>query len=213
MAWVRSALVLHRDHPFPPARPPTPSRRRPRTPTLRPVLAAALLAAASAAVVKAPVYKTATTLKGVAAGVLRQRGVLGNFVRASGELGYGGSGVVPIAQMEEAQYYGPIEVGTPAQTFQVIYDTGSSNLWVPAANCTNCGLHTTFKADQSTTYAADGRPFYIQYGSGPVSGYVGTDSVNIGGVTATGVKFAEITDASGLGLAFIIGKFDGIQGE
>jgi hypothetical protein len=26
---------------------------------------------------------------------------------------------------------------------------------------------------QSSTYQADGRPFYIQYGSGPVSGYVG----------------------------------------
>jgi len=55
---------------------------------------------------------------------------------------------------------------------------------------------------QSSTYQADGRPFYIQYGSGPVSGYVGKDVVNIGGVTATGVDFAEITDASGLGLAY-----------
>jgi hypothetical protein len=125
-----------------------------------------------------------------------------------------GPASVPIANLENAQYYGPITVGTPGQDFKVIFDTGSSNLWIPADNCTksSCKTKHKFAASKSSTYIKDGRNFHIQYGSGPVSGFISIDSVGVGGLTVRGQELAEITDPSGLGAAFAVGPWDGILG-
>jgi hypothetical protein len=59
---------------------------------------------------------------------------------------------------------------------------------------------------------ANGTIFKIQYGSGPVSGFLSADSVTVGDLTIKAQTFAEVTDVSGLGLAYSAGKFDGILG-
>jgi hypothetical protein len=125
-----------------------------------------------------------------------------------------GDNPVVIHDYQNAQYYGPITIGTPpGKTFQVIFDTGSSNLWVPSKQCTNCGLFKPkYDHSKSSTYIANGTEFKIEYGSGPVAGFFSQDSVEVGSATVRNVLFAEVTDVSGLGLAFKVGKFDGILG-
>lgn len=127
--------------------------------------------------------------------------------------GDGKTGDVVISNFQNAMYYGEIEVGTPGQKENVVYDTGSSNLWVPNTRpWLATTWHNIYTNKKSSTYKANGTVFKIMYGSGPVSGVYSADTVTFGGFTLKDFTFAEVNDYSGLGIAYRVGKFDGILG-
>ncbi|CAF0916970.1 unnamed protein product [Adineta steineri] len=112
---------------------------------------------------------------------------------------------------EDNMYFmGNISIGTPAQTFLVNFDIGSSDLWVPSSRCSsNCTRHHKYTAANSQTYILNGNPFFLTYADGSfVSGYISIDTVTINGITVQEQRFAECISITGMDNVL----YDGILG-
>ncbi|KAH7958619.1 hypothetical protein HPB49_003380 [Dermacentor silvarum] len=122
--------------------------------------------------------------------------------------------VEPLNNYMNAQYYGNITLGTPPQPFVVMFDTGSSNLWVPSKRCSGtgpaCRANRKYDRTKSTTYFKNGTGFEIAYESATVRGELSTDTFAISDVRVQRQTFAEITEKDGNPVG--VEKFDGVLG-
>ncbi|XP_048203744.1 gastricsin [Perognathus longimembris pacificus] len=117
----------------------------------------------------------------------------------------------PVSYMNAA-YFGEISIGTPPQNFLVLFDTGSSNLWVPSIYCQSeaCTTHPRFNPSQSSTYTTSGQTFSLQYGTGSLTGFFGYDTMTVQNIQVPNQEFGLSENEPGY--TFVYAKFDGIMG-
>jgi len=130
----------------------------------------------------------------------------------------------PFRNFQDVLFLGNVTIGTPAQgPFRLVFDTGSSNLWVPSVKCNNaggCQGKPAYNSSASSSYQSNGESFSIQYGTGSCSGVLDEDTVNFAGISVSKVTFGEATQMAAffgqspisgiLGLAFESIAADGV---
>ncbi|KAH8264203.1 hypothetical protein KR038_004392 [Drosophila bunnanda] len=121
---------------------------------------------------------------------------------------------VALQSREHIEYFGNISIGTPEQHFTVIFDTGSSNTWLPSTNCPKsnapCQRSRRYNSSRSKSHVPDGRNFTLFYGSGNVVGYLSRDTFRLAGVDVPNMVFGEVLFQQHK--AFSAVSFDGLVG-
>ncbi|KAM7229161.1 hypothetical protein CapIbe_019277 [Capra ibex] len=172
-----------------------------------------LQALAAAALVKIPLKKFKSIRE-----TMKEKGLLEDFLRTykhdpAQKYRFGDFSVAtePMDYMDAA-YFGEISIGTPPQNFLVLFDTGSSNLWVPSVYCQSqaCTSHTRFNPSLSSTYSSNEQTFSLQYGSGSLTGLLGYDTLTVQGIQVPNQEFGLSKTEPGTN--FLYAKFDGIMG-
>ncbi|KAF8331904.1 acid protease [Cantharellus anzutake] len=91
----------------------------------------------------------------------------------------------------DTSYFGSVAIGTPPASYNVILDTGSSDLWLADSKCQiGCDGLSTFSSSNSSTLKNITTPFSVTYGSGAARGHLVQDSVQMAGFSNPKQVFA-----------------------
>uniref|UniRef100_A0A4W2FEI0 Pregnancy-associated glycoprotein 1-like n=1 Tax=Bos indicus x Bos taurus TaxID=30522 RepID=A0A4W2FEI0_BOBOX len=168
------------------------------------------LVAFSECIVKIPLRRV-KTMRNAISGKNTLNNILKEHAYRLPQISFRGSNLThPLRNIRDLFYVGNITIGTPPQEFQVIFDTGSSDLWVASIFCnsSSCAAHVRFRHHQSSTFRPTNKTFRITYGSGRMKGVVVHDTVRIGDLVSTDQPFGLCLKDSGFkGI-----PFDGILG-
>ena len=130
-------------------------------------------------------------------------------------------GTIALTNLRDSQYVGPVGVGTarnekdPQSYVNVVFDTGSTNLWVSSVKCRDYVCRDRHKYDngKSVTYVdppSDSSPLDITFGTGELSGPQAVDSLSVGDYRVLNQTFAMIEHE--IGSIFSQIPFEGILG-
>ncbi|PRQ76535.1 aspartic protease [Rhodotorula toruloides] len=110
-------------------------------------------------------------------------------------------------------YAGAATIGTPAKSFILDFDTGSSDLWITSSGCNSAACNTHSKYDPSSSSSSQlvaGKTLSLTYGDGSsTKGTVYTDTVSVAGLSATSQTLGA---ATALTSDFQDDPYDGLMG-
>ncbi|KAK7052115.1 peptidase A1 domain-containing protein [Favolaschia claudopus] len=111
----------------------------------------------------------------------------------------------------DGQHRHTVRIPVRPQTFNVILDTGSSDLFVLDSTCSQCSNAPLFDSSKSSTFSQQqtNKPTIISYGSGSVEGFIGTDTVTMGSFTVSSQTFLTV---EALDQGLIEGSVSGLIG-
>mmetsp|Transcript_40968 Transcript_40968/g.98323 ORF Transcript_40968/g.98323 Transcript_40968/m.98323 type:complete len:481 (+) Transcript_40968:73-1515(+) len=128
-----------------------------------------------------------------------------------------------LQNLRDSEYVGPIRVGsapgtsfaeTDFQEVNVVFDTGSTNLWIASTLCQqrSCRSRHQYDPSQSATYVEDSEGNYldVHFGTGELKGYLAQDQFHVGPLTVQNQTFAMIEEE--VGDVFKVIPFEGILG-
>ncbi|KAI0301043.1 aspartic peptidase domain-containing protein [Multifurca ochricompacta] len=113
-------------------------------------------------------------------------------------------------QGSDTSYFAQVSVGTPPQAFNLVLDTGSSDLWFATTACSSCPIGTPeLDPSKSSTFQTGSDRVVMRYGSGSAAGTISRDIVTMGPFTVDQQIFVAVSNVtSGL----IDGELAGIMG-
>lgn len=106
------------------------------------------------------------------------------------------------------QYIAELNFGTPGQAMTLTLDTGSSYTWVPSTSCDCHDSLNVFNSSLSSTYKNLTTKIELYYGMGEVKGYLVSDVLSLGQLSASNQTFVAITydkDLDGLNSDGLLG--------
>lgn len=106
--------------------------------------------------------------------------------------------------LKNTQYMGEIGLGNPPQFLPLVFDTGSTNLWVASTDCQpeTCTINGAYNHSESSSYVSLPLDVKVQFGTGSISGVLAKDIIHVGasrdkkksgeGITIEDQVFGEI---------------------